>query len=292
MASTRRGYLAGAASRRRLARSSSSAQDSGASDYILSLQSWFFKPEFGMEDYEILGRASGVSTLRHDGAPVVLTSLHNVDPAQLPHYCGSEDSPTAWMHHVKPEEVKCIVQVLNKTGQVLDELPLKKHSMIRHEFRDLAALEFDDNNLALSFLEKYGLGPIDFEKDKYVQPGPDMKVICFGHRVEAKLENNQDVSQSFPCIVPGSVAAFEMLPSACQGGNVMEIPQILVLTESVLESGMCGGPVRNEHGQLIGMVEGVLTVELAEELETPQLAALIPASELALFTASLEAPFV
>ncbi|GBG29515.1 Hypothetical Protein FCC1311_057362 [Hondaea fermentalgiana] len=276
----------GAAPRRLGQRGLSTTCKEAAGHCTLSLHSWFFKPAFGMKDYEILGRASGILTARRDGALTVLTSLHNVDPASLPHYCGPEDGPTAWMHHVRPDEVKIVLQVLDESGSVLDELEMKHDAVSKHESRDLAAVDFENDNEARAFLEKHALVPFDFASSAMASPEPGDEVLCHGQTVEPRMEDDQDVSKSMPARIGGIFAINETLQVMAQGGVHITAPQILVATSEPLEPGMCGGAVQATGG-LVGMIEGILTPELAERLELPQLTAVIPASELADFVATL-----
>ena len=68
-----------------------------------------------------------------------------------------------------------------------------------------------------------------------------------GHRLDPRFneETHQDESKLYPATVRG----------ASLGGDN---PRFVAATEAQLEMGMCGGPVLNSEGEVLGMVEGIV----------------------------------
>jgi hypothetical protein len=80
---------------------------------FLSITSWFYHPDLGMKDFEVLSRASAFAIQRSDGrsdaSPHIITSQHVTHPFRFPHYYPQDTHE--WLAHLTPEHIKCTLEL-------------------------------------------------------------------------------------------------------------------------------------------------------------------------------------
>ena len=234
----------------------------------LSLSSYFRIPS-QMSKYEILSRAScfvlssskvgqrnvALSSQRSlesspsrspDVRPLLLTTQHVIAPQNYRNYY-----PDDWISYVTDEHVKCYAEQRSATGEVLQSWELGKP--LHHPSLDLSVLPFKDDDVALPGYE------ISEIQDRGVS------VTCVGHVLRddsgdacGEVQDPEDDTRiAIPTNVTGSLA--------------LQTPrqQNFATTEAVLEPGMCGGPMINGSGEVVGMVEGIVPpgASVDDELE-------------------------
>jgi len=199
----------------------------------------------------------------------IVTSLHVVRPFLFPRYY-----PEEWLQFVRPENIRVTLEFRdNETGELKHEFPLLP-KVFAHPTRDVALLFADLD--AISEAKEQDIDVVGaVERIAYLEDAVDKhqlvdvdntigkKLVCCGHFLNENPDSESCKPQ--PGIVVGEVA------------HTLDDPDmILAGTELILQAGMCGGPVVDEEGNCVGMVEGVVQNAPADGQFKDGLAALLP----------------
>lgn len=209
------------------------------------VSSWFRIPEQGMDNFELLSRASGFMVPRaggEDGVHIV-TSAHVVHPFAFPNYYPPEEH--AWLRFVGERHVQTRFEIRERTeGRVIFSVDLHE-KVFRHESRDICVVHPQDQPEFLRELAKLEGGSrhhvLELEDD--AAAGDKGEVMFVGHQI---IEASGALQEQLPTVVPGSVLG-------CTPNG-----QAFASTQSTLQMGMCGGAVMNARGRCIGATEGIV----------------------------------
>ena len=221
------------------------------------ISSWFRLPEQGMDDYELLSRAScflverpGRGAGQEPGNIHIVTSAHVVHPFAFPNYY----PPTqhAWLRFVAEQHVMTKFEIRARSdGAVMFSVALHER-VFRHDTRDICVLHPTDPPgflQALSAVVAGGDGGarpslphlLTLEDDAAARE--NTPVMFVGHQI---IEDSGPLQEQLPSVVPGRVLG-------CTPHG-----QAFAATESTLQMGMCGGPVLNASGKCVGATEGIV----------------------------------
>ena len=185
----------------------------------------------------------------------IATSLHVVRPFLFIRYY-----PYEWLQYVRPENIRVSLEFRdNDSGFLVEEFPLLPR-VLAHPTRDVAVLFVDLNAITgvglptpevhmekaverIHFLQscwKHAFAEDDCSSSKAGE-----RLVFGGHLLNA--EPNDEACQPRPAVVLGNVVRF-----------VPEADMLLADTEFTLGKGMCGGPVMNDRGECVGMIEGAV----------------------------------
>jgi hypothetical protein len=212
------------------------------------ISSWFRLPEQGMDNFELLSRASSFLVRREGQFGVhIVTSAHVVHPFAFPNYYPPDQH--AWLRFVNERHVITKFEVRERDGgQILFSTDLHD-KVYRHETRDICVLHPEDQAGFAQALAEFEGGTrehiLELEDESAVKEWVDGKagVMFVGHEI---IEASGELQEQLPCVVPGS-----LLGQTPQG-------QIFASTERTLKMGMCGGPVLAGGGKCIGATEGIV----------------------------------
>ena len=215
----------------------------------------------------------------------IATSLHVVRPFLFPRYY-----PDEWLQFIRPENIRVTLEFREtESGALVDEFPLVP-KVYAHPTRDVAVMFAD--------LQAISNASVSGENR-------DLDIVAVAGRV-ALLENcyKFKLATDEGACSPGDELAFGghllntepheedcvPLPAIVTGTMVRSFPPpqelILAETEVVLQPGMCGGPVVNQDGACVGMIEGVVQNAAAATIDSGDsndevrdgMAAVMPAS--------------
>mmetsp|Transcript_30734 Transcript_30734/g.98860 ORF Transcript_30734/g.98860 Transcript_30734/m.98860 type:complete len:288 (+) Transcript_30734:207-1070(+) len=230
------------------------SSSSNAKHLSYCISSWFRIPEKGMQEFEFLSRASGfiVKTGNWEGGQKskgvlrIIASAHVILPFQFPNYYPVEQYE--WLHSIGRENIQARLEIRKPNGEIKFSTVLA-NSYKTHHIRDLAALRAEDDDeliSQLSSIQNDDGTPHDhfiFHDLRDTSLCPRDEIVFHGHR----LIHTEDHSQAQePCVVPGSFIGMN------------DRQQCFARTQSVLQMGMCGGPILDSNGSCVGTVEGIV----------------------------------
>jgi len=220
------------------------------------ISSWFRLPEQGMDDYELLSRASGFLIARQDSEDEgvhIVTSAHVVHPFAFPNYYPLDEH--AWLKFVTDRHVLTKFEIREREGgEVIFSMDLHE-KVFRHESRDICVLHPENQKEFLKALRDLDGGTgarehiLKLENDEVAREKTE--VMFVGHQI---IEASGALQEQLPSVVAGS-----MMGCTPHG-------QAFAVTDSTLQMGMCGGPVLNARGLCIGATEGLVPADGPEPL--------------------------
>lgn len=220
-----------------------------------SISSWFRLPEQGMDDFELLSRASGFLIARQDckeEAVHIVSSAHVVHPFAFPNYYPVEEH--AWLKFVNENNVLTKFEIRERTGgEVIFSMDLHE-KVFRHDTRDVCVLHPENQQEFLKALRDI--------------PGHTTREHILQLENDEAAREKSDVMFVGHQIIEASGALQEQLPTVV-GGRVLGCTphgQAFASTDSTLQMGMCGGPVLNASGLCIGATEGLVPATGPEPL--------------------------
>lgn len=251
-----------------------------------SFASYFMLPEQGMARPELLSRTgcTVLSGRQRPGSLVLATSSHVAAPFRWPRYYAGVD----WLPFVRPESVSYLLELRDARGKVLEAVPLDPASLCHHRERDIcvvavpegardalraraeasgepadgvleaclpsAALDNWDRLRSEKLLVR-GFEVVDLA-DEAGGDGGDGGMAAGGEGEAASTAGGQDGGGEGGA---GEDDGRPLLPLDVEARVVGARPGTL-FAESALELpfGMCGSPVLDAGGGLVGVVEGVI----------------------------------
>lgn len=245
-----------------------------ASRNFVSLTTWFFQPEMGMTRYEVLSRASACP-VRSRTAPnssglwTFLTSQHVTHPFRYPNYYNEPEH--AFVHLLSDSDVRCTVEVRDGTSGKPLVVGHIHPFVLGSPRRDVSVAQFPDLSAQQTFLNAAAAHGHPLEELSLCASSPEegAPLTVHGHVLQASQGGRKGQEQEQP--QRGADASEDTTPDALDEDGHTLIPrstrghilvrsgrQVFAKTDTVLEMGMCGGPVLNEKGECVGVVEGVV----------------------------------
>jgi hypothetical protein len=233
-------------------------------------------PEQGMTEWDVLSRASvmavdllAVATKanatrdvaaqfpgtdealrRAVGYRPLVTSLHVVRPFLFPRYY-----PEEWLQFVRPKDIRLWLEFRD-----VDSGELRGEFELRPEVRAHPTLD-----VALLFVN------LDSVTGPKARPRPVARSLAEISMLQGmhSFQLEHDVAEGEELVFGGHVLNDQPHSEACKprpaiyDGRVTHLLQseqglFLAKTETVLQAGMCGGPVLNRRGKCVGLIEGVV----------------------------------
>lgn len=225
----------------------------------VSVSAWFCIPEQGMEEMEILSRASAFMVKSMNNYPNkvhLLTASHVIAPWRFPKYY-----PDEWLQYVNEKHTSYTIEVWHEDGKSMTKSELIPSSF-HHTTRDLAVLHFKEEATALKLFDECAIEIQDLANYQ-LTPGEPLKF--HGHEVSIpnaiEVENfnsGKDNREPVPMVVSGHFF---------HGTK----HQLFAKTNPVLTYGMCGGPVTvkclNNTISATGVNKTISTTEVCGLLE-------------------------
>eukprot|EP00274_Cyanoptyche_gloeocystis_P005107 CAMPEP_0196654578 /NCGR_PEP_ID=MMETSP1086-20130531/4306_1 /TAXON_ID=77921 /ORGANISM="Cyanoptyche gloeocystis , Strain SAG4.97" /LENGTH=260 /DNA_ID=CAMNT_0041986429 /DNA_START=129 /DNA_END=911 /DNA_ORIENTATION=- len=219
------------------------------------LASFFRVPEQGMQEFDVLSRSSGFLVQARAGLQYdyhFLGTAHVTHPFLFPDFYTPQEYP--WLQFVNERHTLNKLQIREDSGGLLAEFTLQRKSYVHAGGLDLVILHMADEHEFLKVTKELEV-PVNVLQFSPEDSPPDEDVSIHGHRLTT-LESGQEVL--IPFISSGKV-------------NVVFPDRGFAKTPTLLEMGMCGGPLtRQKDGKVIGMLEAAVTSttnpdELTEE---------------------------
>jgi len=235
---------------------------SGLLQRCYGVSSWYKAPEFGVEGWELLSRASAFllplpeSPLSGTGGSrvVVVTSAHIVHPFKFPKYYPESEHP--WLHLLTPDHVRTKFEVRDSRGALLSALPLRKQ-VWAHPTLDVALALPKSGEELLRHISAAGrephvtslaLKPLPLLQDQNHLP---IHTHFVGHTLLPETEEQDQVPTVMSGILLGGTGDGRAFARTWDPSSPNE--------PRALEMGMCGGPVLDKAGECVGCVEGVVS---------------------------------
>jgi hypothetical protein len=215
---------------------------------VFSITSHFLHPDFGMERFEVLSRASAFPVRRNSKNKSTkfhfITSQHVTHPFNFPNYYGDKE----FVQHLSDEHVKFSIEIREDDGTIRHSFECKSKAF-PHPTRDFAVVHLENEEKFCDELNNQVSEIILMDK----KANSNEKLIFDGHFLskQSNSVSNEDDSKLVPKLVQGELFARSDL-------------QVFAKTSSLLELGMCGCPVlsdqNNQDGAeyCFGVVEGIV----------------------------------
>lgn len=199
----------------------------------LSISSWFCVPEHGMNDLEILCRASAFlvkainPSFKHKFH--VLTVSHAVAPWKWPKYY-----PEEWLQQVNEKHTHYTIEMRHDQGEFCSQTELIPQAF-HHNSRDFTVMHIENESKVMEELSEIGLNDSIYSlaPSDTIPLQKEMKLKFHGHEVSRAGFSDMDTDDRKP------------IPSTFKGiVNKRSDYQVFARTlPRALENGMCGGPV-------------------------------------------------
>ena len=213
---------------------------------VASLTTWFHAPF--TSGFEVLSRASCFLTASsYDSYNFLYASAHVTHPHRFPHYF--PDAP--FLSALNDTSLRYSVELREVTSGAVKKrahLPLTARPT-RHSSRDVACF-------VLSLQQHRGLlettlcGDLSAMELAVKPPPLRAQLRAEGHFLVPATDTTtgDDASLLHPRAIHGTLFA-------------RSAAQTFLKTEHVLERGMCGGPVLDSSGAVVGLVEGIVPLQ-------------------------------
>lgn len=246
-----------------------------AKNLAFSFTSWFCVAEQGMKDLEPLCRSTAfiLPTVNKsfDSKYHVLTVGHSVSPWRFPRLYKQD-----WLQHVNEKHTYYTTELRHEDGELMTQMVMRPR-VYHHPVRDLSIIHFDKDDeekihthlVNCQVKLDFQLSSDDFiDKKQYEEEQKNMKdnegLKFVGYNLVEKSVPNFDNFSSPSTISSDSNTL--MVPNTVFGRYLGRTKaQTFAKTASVLQQGMCGGPVllkKREDGilkeRLVGMLEGIV----------------------------------
>ena len=213
----------------------------GSPRVVASLTTWFSAPF--TSGFEVLSRASCFLTASACGSQHFLfASAHVTHPHRFPHYFPD----ASFLSVLDDTSLRYSVELRDvASGGITSCAHLPPASRpARHPTRDVACLALIGGGGVLIRETLRGLVAMELAAG---EPPLRAALRAEGHFLLPMTETERDEDTSL------------LLPRSVRGKLFHRSPaQTFLETEQVLERGMCGGPVLNDIGSVVGLVEGIV----------------------------------
>lgn len=250
-----------------------------AGRHCVSLTTWFFQPELGMTKYEVLSRASACAVNlpsgsgRNDTRWTFLTSQHVTHPFRYPQYYAEPEH--AFVHLLGEGDVRCTLEVRDpRSGAPLVVGHLER-AVYGSPRRDVSVVRFPDGASQAAFLSAAaGVGAPVLPLALALVPPRETAGLTFDGHALTQVGSQVGVGEGAPPHArppPGGDEEVSLgredgdgctlVPTTVRGRVLVRSGrQVFAQTDALLEMGMCGGPVLDEAGTCVGVVEGIVPV--------------------------------
>jgi hypothetical protein len=252
----------------------------------LALTSWFRVQEQGMQDYEILSRASAILVKRK--SLNVFTSQHVTHPFLWQQYYPRNQYD--WLDFVNEHHMKYNLELRDVTnGRLHKSFPLNIEAI--HPQKDMALLNIVDEQSFIEYLSSAHTGQSmeDLLLELYPKQVYQQQSVKFtGFELNVNSDNKNDTENEQPLVpkeVSGGVNVYDQRNNRVFAGTID--------SSSIVSMGMCGGPcIVSEEGKTYcaGMLEGLVQTVRDPAMEhLRNNAVFIPSTEMIHFLESVTA---
>jgi len=213
---------------------------------LLTISSSFIYPEGGMNEYANLSKGTAflVETPKKllkktNNSIYCISCAHITHPFNFPNLY--KEDQHEWIYSLAESNIKVELEYRDpKTGKVLHTIPLKPPFHL-HPMLDLVVFKVDENDFKRSNVP-YTTTIIPLEDYEFPKEGHEG--VIFGYQLEDEKENVMKPVEK------------EYVFHFCESTQ-----RYYVSTKSPTPMGVCGGPVINIENEVVGMVEGLATID-------------------------------